>query len=234
MFDNLFKNSAPAKTPASGGLFNNLFATPTPAAKPTAIPANSPLAPLTTPATPAAPVTPLVAKPSPNPEASLTPDIPATALTGNLGGGYGTSNITDLPGQTSSNGSPLGKPLLTFINPAAKSSQLLSDRVAPAFDPTVPQKIDPSILENGRMPQSASDAVRKATGAQPDEQLDHLISLEIGGSNQPDNLNLEKLNSSGKQPSLTNENAIAKQVATGQISYKIGRASCRERVSSPV
>jgi hypothetical protein len=73
------------------------------------------------------------------------------------------------------------------------------------------------------MPEAASEAVRKATGAEPDEQLDHLISLELGGSNDTSNLNLEKLKSDGTQPSLDLENSTAKQVASGQISYIDGQ-----------
>lgn len=161
---------------------------------------------------PSAPATPKVSVPSTN--AGSTPGIPNTALTGNLGGGYGSSNITDPYS---------GKPELTFENTQAKSSQLLSDRVAPTFDPTVPQKIDPSVLHNGRMPVSASEAVRKATGAGPDQQLDHLISLELGGSNETANLNNENLQSNGTQPSLTLENQTAKDVASGKISYIQGQ-----------
>lgn len=73
--------------------------------------------------------------------------IPANALKGSLGGGYGTSNITD-PAS--------GKPLLTYENQKTQSSQLLSDRTAPKFDPTVPQKIDPVTLHNPRMKQDIS------------------------------------------------------------------------------
>lgn len=145
--------------------------------------------------------------------------IPASALKGSLGGGYGASNEKDSS----------GKPLLTYENQKAQSSQLLKDRVAPTFDPTVPQKIDPKVLENGRMPESASEAVRQATGADPDEQLDHLISLELGGSNDPSNLNLElgtnttTKNPKGVQPSLALENQTAKDVASGKISYIDGQ-----------
>lgn len=131
-----------------------------------------------------------------------------------LGGGYGASNLTD---QYS------GKPLLTYNNPVAKSSQLLGNRVAPDFNPTVPQKLDASILENGRMPESASQAVRQSMGAEPDQQLDHEISLELGGSNATSNLNLENTNASGVQPSLELENATAKKVVSGQISYIDGQ-----------
>jgi hypothetical protein len=205
-FVGLFTGSstaAPAAPSSSKGAFSGLFtakSAPTPAAvAPIApgAPASAPTAPITAPAP--------VSTPS---------GIPASALKGSLGGGYGTSNIKDAYS---------GKPLLTYENQTAKASQLLSDRVAPTFDPTVPQKVDPSVLHNGRMPEAASEAVRKATGAEPDEQLDHLISLELGGSNDTSNLNLEKLKSDGTQPSLDLENQTAKQVASGQISYVDGQ-----------
>lgn len=127
---------------------------------------------------------------------------------------YGASNIED---------NYSGKPLLTYENPATQSSQLLSNRVAPDFDPTVPQKIDRTVLHNDRMPLAASEAYRKITGALPNEDLDHLISLEAGGSNEPSNLSPEKLKTSGSQPSLTLENLTAKQIATGKISYIQGQ-----------
>lgn len=151
---------------------------------------------------------------TPKPSAPVASSIPASALKGSLGGGYGTSNVKD---------SYSGKPLLTYENKNTQSSQLLANRTAPNFDPTIPQKIDPSVLHNGRMPEAASEAVRKATGAEPDENLDHLISLEAGGSNDASNLNLEKLNSSGTQPSLVLENQTAKDVASGKISYIQGQ-----------
>ena len=91
---------------------------------------------------------------------------------------------------------------MTYKDNAHMSSDLLTNRVAPDFDPTKPQKIDPSVLHNDRMPQSASDAVRKETGAEPNTQLDHLISLEVGVSNDSSNLNPEDLKPNGSQYSL--------------------------------
>lgn len=186
---------------STGGLFSQIYK----GGSPTIVTPKT----LTTPATPKT-----TAVKSPNAEASLTPDIPANALKGSLGGGYGASSITD---QYS------GKPLLTFENPVARSSQLFSNRVAPKFDPTVPQKIDPAVLHNDRMPESASQAVKKATGAAPDTNLDHLISLELGGSNDTSNLNNEDLQKNGTQPSLSLENQTAKDVASGKISYVDGQ-----------
>ena len=199
-------------TSAPKSAFAGLFQTKT---QPTPVAPNpariTPVATLS-PATPASGASPVI-----------SPQTTPNAFKGGLGGGYSASNIRDLPNTPSANKSPLGKPLLAFEDIAHNSSDLLRDRVAPTFDPTVPHKIDPRVLENGRMPTSLSDPVRKATGAEPDEQLDHLISLELGGSNDTSNLNPEKLKTNGIQPSLTLENQTAKDVASGKISYIDGQ-----------
>jgi hypothetical protein len=135
----------------------------------------------------------------------------------NLGDDYGKSTVNDKYS---------GKPLMTFEDKTHMSSDLLTNRVAPDFDPTKPQKIDPSVLHNDRMPAAASDAVRKATGAAPNTQLDHLISLELGGSNDSSNLNPEDLKPNGSQYSLADEDKIAKLVANGDktgVSYIDGQ-----------
>lgn len=193
MFDNLFKTSAPAKTPASGGSFSNLF--PKTSAQPTSV-----LSQINS------------AKPSPNPQANLTPEIPATALAGQ-GGGYGSSNETDSSGQ----------PLLTFLNPAAKSSQLLSDRVAPKGDPT--KAVKNPITTTPRMAQSSSDAIRKTIGLGTGTELDHIQPLEGGGSNNKSNLRPESAVDPSKPYSGSNqtatdplENALRAKVNAGQIS----------------
>jgi hypothetical protein len=169
---------------------------------------------------PVAPLSP-VTSPSANPEASLTPEIPASALTGSLGGGYGASNIPDASS---------GKPLLTYENPAAKSSQLLSDRTAPAFDPTVPQKVDPATLQDPRMKETLSQAIKSAVGGTAYSELDHIMPLELGGSNNKSNLRLEPgQNTNAKynpstNPTLTDplENSIAQAVHNGNISLVDG------------
>src|SRR5438309_11966659 len=57
-----------------------------------------------------------------------------------------------------------GKPLETFNNPKASQTQLLRDRVYPSFDPTKPQKLNPSHLTNGRIPESVSGPIKKELG----------------------------------------------------------------------
>lgn len=134
---------------------------------------------------------------------------------------YGASNLSD---------SSSGKPLLTYENPQAKSSQLLSDRTALPFDPMVAQKIDPSILQNGRMPQSVSQAIKASIPNAVFNELDHIMPLELGGSNLKGNLQLEpaantsKPYSPGSNPTATDslENKLAAQVHSGKISLVDG------------
>lgn len=165
-------------------------------------------------------------KATPAPKVSgSTNGIPNTALQGSLGGGYGTSNITDLPREKSANSSSLGKPLLTYENTKTMSSELLSDRTAPTFDPTVPQKIDPAILQNGRMPDSIRVSLKQALGGSTWQELDHIMPLELGGSNAKGNLQLEHGADTSKPYSSSNptktdpiENSLADQVHSGKIS----------------
>lgn len=151
-------------------------------------------------------------------------------------GNYGAATDTDTS----------GKPLLTFENDAAKSSQLLSDRVATTFDPTKPQKLDASMLTNGRMPESASTAIKDKMGGIYSDELDHKIALELSGSNQQSNLQIQPgrdTKTSGPNgfdimhpstwiPALTGtsssatdklENSLAKQVKNGELSLLDGQ-----------
>ena len=212
MFDNLFKTSAPAQTPASGGLFNGLFAKNAP--QPSFLSTLQANAASTTPtAAPSAPIIPSTSPVLPQ----ISPQTTPNAFAGNLGGGYGSSNATD-PNS--------GKPLLTFINPQAKASQLLTDRTAPTIDPTVPQKIDSSVLQNGRMPESVSQAIKAQFPGSAADELDHIMPLELGGSNEKSNLRLEPPDNTSKNynpssnPTNTDplENSLAQKVQSGQMS----------------
>ncbi len=160
-------------------------------------------------------IAPTISNASPNINPTGNTGIPATALTGSLGGGFGASNITDTQ----------GKPLLTYENPQAMSSQLLSDRTAPTFDPTVAQPISSNVLQNGRMPESVSQAIKAQFPGSTADELDHIMPLELGGSNEHSNLRLEPAANGGQYNAGTNptntdplENALASQVHSGQIS----------------
>ena len=150
-----------------------------------------------------------------NPAANNNGMLPALQ-TGTLGGGYSPSGIKDSS----------GKSLLMYENPALMASQLLPTRTAPTFDPTVPQKIDPSILQNGRMPEDVSQAIKANFPGSAAMELDHIMPLELGGSNDKSNLRFEggKNNligyNAGSNPTPTDslENALAQKVQKGQIS----------------
>src|ERR1039458_3611696 len=156
----LYGSQSPSSNPAPSSAPIRLYPdAPSPSKAPD--PATAPIrlyndtpAPIPAPAAPVAPTAPL--SPTTSPSGAAPTNIPANALKGSLGGGYGTSNVTD---------STSGKPLLTYENTKTKSSQLLSDRTAPTFDPTVPQKIDPVTLHNPRMKNDISTALRKQFGA---------------------------------------------------------------------
>jgi len=118
-----------------------------------------------------------------------------------------------------------GKPLLTYENPEAKASQLLSDRTAPSFDPTVAQKVDPTSLQDPRMKESVSQGIKQSIGGDAFEELDHIMPLELGGSNNKSNLRLEAADNpnqkySGSNPTPTDplENQLAAAVHNGDMS----------------
>ncbi len=118
---------------------------------------------------------------------------------------------------------------MTYENPQAKASQLLSDRVAPTFDPTKPQKIDPATLQDPRMKESVSQGIKSAIGGTAYEELDHIMPLELGGSNNKTNLRLEPAQNpnqkyGGSNPTNTDglENSIAQAVHNGNISLVDG------------
>lgn len=88
------------------------------------------------------------------------------------------------------------RPLLAQTN---KQGTVLPDRVAAKFDITKPTVLTRAVLSNGRMPVSASEAIRKKLGMGLDSQLDHVISLQLSGSNLETNLSPVKT-VNGKQP----------------------------------
>ena len=199
--------AAPSATPTPNTPFSGLF---TAKSAPTA-PAVAPISPVA----PSLPIAPVTA-----PSGAPSTSIPASAFNGSLGGGYGASNIPD-PAS--------GKPLLTYENQDAKASQLLSDRTAPAFDPTKPQKIDPATLQDPRMKESVSQGIKSAVGGTAYQELDHIMPLELGGSNNKTNLRLEPAENTnqkygGSNPTNTDalENSIAQAVHNGDISLVDG------------
>lgn len=126
-----------------------------------------------------------------------------------IGKGYGISNITDVS----------GRPLLTFQGPEDKKPFLLSDRVAQTFDFTVPQVLKAGAMKNSRLDSSTSSYIKDALGGVADDELDHKISLELGGSNTPANLMLQPGRGEGASAaSDTLENSLALEVVAGRMS----------------
>lgn len=112
-----------------------------------------------------------------------------------------------------------GKPILGMEDYQAKMSRQLPDRTFPSFDFTKPQKITNDMLTNKRMPQDASKAIKESIGGTAAQELDHIMPLELGGSNTKSNLRLEAFQS-GKRATATDplENQLAHKVYKGEIS----------------
>lgn len=113
-----------------------------------------------------------------------------------------------------------GRPLLQRDTPDRRSTDLLPDRTAATFDITKPQKLTREVLSNPRMPKEASDAIRRAYEMGSDEQLDHSIPLQGGGSNDKSNLRPVKEDASGRQPLVGLENQLGWQAIRGEISVQ--------------
>ncbi len=135
------------------------------------------------------------------------------------GKGYGASNVGDSS----------GRPLLTFNNATAKQSQLLSERVATKFDPSVPTKLNRKLLVTGRMPSSVSSKIKKELGGAYSEELDHRIALSLAGSNQGSNLGLEPGRIGGRAAELNKlVNQLSREVSDGTISLLEGQRRIAE------
>lgn len=135
------------------------------------------------------------------------------------GKGYGASYVGDSS----------GRPLLTFNNASARQSQLLTERVATKFDPTVPTKLNRKMLVNGRMPSSVASKIKKDLGGAYSEELDHRIALSLAGSNQGSNLGLEPGRIGGRAAELNKlVNQLSRQVSDGKISLLEGQRRIAE------
>ena len=125
------------------------------------------------------------------------------------GKGYGISTIVDVT----------GRPLLTYQGPEDKKPFLISDRVAQTFDFTIRQSLTAGAMKNDRMDASVSSFVKTKLGGLTDDELDHKISLELGGSNTPANLWIQHgitVGASAASDEL--ENTLALDVVAGRKS----------------
>ncbi|MDE1925366.1 MAG: hypothetical protein KGH79_04290, partial [Patescibacteria group bacterium] len=130
----------------------------------------------------------------------------ATYFTGK---GYGVSKYVDVT----------GVPLLSWLDPDTNQTITLFDRVAVQVDPTIKQPLQISQIDGGRMDLATSSALKTAVGGTSAQELDHIISLELGGSNQIANLGLDT-NVPGTKNNTTDtfENQLSAAVQAGSMS----------------
>lgn len=146
------------------------------------------------------------------PPVTATPSNPLSYFVGN---GYSYASSTDPYS---------GKPILkvpstipaTYQTPATTISVQDQRRVATTFDPTKAQPVTREMLANGRMPESASQALRTALGAGYNEELDHQIALTLSGANTSENLKLIASGANSKAGGV--EGSLANKVIKGEIS----------------
>ncbi len=125
------------------------------------------------------------------------------------GKGYGVSQYLDVT----------GIPLLTVTNKSTGKVITAFDRVAVQFDPTLkaPHTLDQ--IDGGRMDLQTSSALKTAVGGKTGQELDHKISLELGGSNQLANLGLDITpQTAGANATDAYENKLAAAVQSGAMS----------------
>lgn len=106
-----------------------------------------------------------------------------------------------------------GRPYLAYRTPGATSTTTDTTRTAPKMNPEVAAPTAKDNFENPRMPESASQAVRKEQGATSNDQLDHQMALGLGGSN--DKSNLKVILTSENQAASANEGKAVGAVAAG-------------------
>lgn len=214
-YDNFFNGSpdngtGPASASASpSGRYAGFFSSP----KPTATPA-----PLPSDVTPAPVKDFVTAKPVPfgdnfEPRGQIKSyGVEQGGKSVFEGGGYGAQFKADPYS---------GRPLLQYTPIGSPAKPIpLNDRVATTFDPTVPQKLDPGLLQNKRMPDTVRVQVKKMLGGNTSVELDHRIALELGGANTTQNLGLEPLVPGTKNTATDpEENQLARDVVSGRISY---------------
>jgi hypothetical protein len=105
------------------------------------------------------------------------------------------------------------------MNPAVSIPLIDTRRTAAGFDPTKAQPLPKQVLENPRMSEAASQAIKSALHGNGTTELDHIIALGLSGSNDMSNLQI--------QPGIKNgpaavsdklENSLIEQVKQGKIS----------------
>lgn len=110
----------------------------------------------------------------------------------------------------------MGRPFFAFRKPGDTSTTTDMTRTATTFDPTVPQPLTKDQYYDPRAADLRQQLL-KTLNIQKSEQLDHKIALAVGGSNDPSNL--RAIPSEENQAEGKYEYQLAKDVATGKVSY---------------
>lgn len=111
-----------------------------------------------------------------------------------------------------------GKPYLAYRNPGDTATTTDKTRVATHFDPRTPQVLTPDSFLNKRAVDGRA-ALKQSMGGTYSDELDHKIALELSGSNDKENLQIEPLVPGTKNTATDAlENSLAKDVAGGKKS----------------
>ncbi len=152
-------------------------------------------------------------KPSPTDQGTSVPS-PYFSGTTPQGGTLGFSITKDAS----------GKPFFAYRNPGDTSTTTDTTRVATEFDPRVPQAMSLDSFYNPRAVANRA-ALKTAMGGTYSDELDHIIPLELSGSNDPSNLRIESsvdptkpYSGSNETPTDPLENKLAREVVSGKIS----------------
>ncbi len=155
--------------------------------------------------------------------AKVTKDIPYFYAKNEDGGTIGKSDELDTS----------GKPFLGYRNAGDIATTTDKTRVATTFDPRVPQKLDSKTFLNDRAVANRA-ALKDAMGGTYSDQLDHKVSLELSGSNDKSNLQIESTTGKGKGTATDPlENSLAKDVANGKISLFDAQAQLLKAKGQP-
>ncbi len=126
-----------------------------------------------------------------------------------------------------------GKPFLGYRNAGDTATTTDKTRVATTFDPRVAQKLDSTSFLNERAVSNRA-ALKTAMGGTYSDELDHKVALELSGSNDPSNLQIEP-DIAGTKNTATDplENSLAKDVANGKISLFDAQAQLLKAKGQP-
>jgi len=111
-----------------------------------------------------------------------------------------------------------GKPFFAYRNPGDTATTTDTTRVATTFDPRTPQKITTGSFTTPRAVENRA-SLKTAMGGTYNDELDHKIALELAGSNDKSNLQIEPMVAGTKNTATDPlENSLARDVISGKVS----------------